>query len=208
MPEIYEPAEDSYLLEKVLENQIPNLIKKNPDLKFLEIGCGSGILLDSALNLGIKRKNILGADINLDAVKHCKNMRFQAEAVKEIAQPQREGRLSEGNRGCPRGFNCIKSDLFENIDGKFDIIVFNPPYLPEDKREDEDSKLATTGGKKGSEIINRFLKQAKTHLKKQGRIFLLASSLTKGINLKPYKKKLLRKKKIFFEEIYVWEISR
>ena len=180
MPEIYEPAEDSYFLSEILTEEISKSARKNQDLTFLEIGAGSGIQLERALNSGIKKKNIFSCDANSKAVRKCKEL----------------------------GFNCIQSDLFENIDGKFDIIVFNPPYLPEDKREDEDSKLATTGGKKGSEIINRFLKQAKPRLKKQGRIFLLASSLTKGINFKPYKKKLLGKKKMFFEEIYVWEISR
>ena len=107
------------------------------------------------------------------------------------------------------GFDCIYSDLFSNIKEKFDIIIFNPPYLPEDKnnKEDRESKLATTGGKKGSEIINRFLQQAKKHLTKDGKIFLLTSSLTKNINWLDYKKKLIAKKKLFFEELMVWEIK-
>ncbi len=170
--EIYLPLDDSYLLSETLKKQIKNL-----DIKFLEIGIGSGIQLQTAKHLGIK--NIFGADINLDAVKHCKSL----------------------------GFDCIQSDLFENIKGKFDIIAFNPPYLPLDKREPKSSQLATTGGKKGSEIINKFLKQAKKHLAKDGRIFLLTSSLTKAINWLDYKRKILAKKKIFFEELFVWELT-
>lgn len=171
---IYEPAEDSYLMQEVLEKE---LLNKN--IKILEIGCGSGILLEVLKKLGIN--NILGADINGGAVKHCKGL----------------------------GFDCIYSDLFSNIKEKFDIIIFNPPYLPEDKnnKEDRESKLATTGGKKGSEIINRFLQQAKKHLTKDGKIFLLTSSLTKNINWLDYKKKLIAKKKLFFEELMVWEIK-
>lgn len=169
--EIYLPLEDSYLLSETLKKQIKNL-----DIKFLEIGIGSGIQLQTAKHLGIK--NIFGADINPGAVKHCKSL----------------------------GFDCIQSDLFENIKGKFDIIAFNPPYLPLDKREPKSSQLVTTGGKKGSEIINKFLKQAKKHLAKDGRIFLLTSSLTKAINWLDYKKKILAKKKLFFEELFVWEL--
>jgi release factor glutamine methyltransferase len=174
---IYEPAEDSYLLSKVLKKQLPKLLKKNPDLKFLEVGGGSGINLQTAKDLGVK--NIFSCDLNPTAVSHCKKL----------------------------GFNSVKSDLFKNIKGKFDIIIFNPPYLPEDKREPKDSRLATTGGKKGSEVINKFLKQAKSHLNKDGKIFLLTSNLTKDINFLDYKKKLLDKEKIFFEELFVCELQ-
>jgi len=84
------------------------------------------------------------------------------------------------------------------------LIIFNPPYLPKSKFDEE---LDTTGGEKGSEIINRFLEEAKNHLASTGRILLLTSSLTKGINWQDYKKKLLGKKRIFFEELYVWNLS-
>lgn len=176
---IYQPAEDSFLLSEVLSYEIPKLIYKNSNLTFLEIGCGSGIQLETAFNSGIKKQNIFSCDINPEAVKHCKNL----------------------------GFNCIKSNLFSNIKGKFDLVVFNPPYLPDDKLEDKYSKLATTGGKKGSEIINKFLNQAKSHLEKNGKIIILTSSLTKEINWLNYKKRILKKQKIFFEELSVWELS-
>jgi len=176
---IYEPEEDSYLLSETIEGQIPKLLTKNKNIKFLEIGSGSGIHLKTALNLGVKKENIFSADLNQKAVRHCKSL----------------------------GFNCVKSDLFEKIKGKYNLIVFNPPYLPEDKSEPLDSRLATTGGKKGSEIINLFLKKAKKHLSKDGKIFLLTSSLTKGINFLNYKKKIIGKKKMFFEELEVWELK-
>jgi len=52
--------------------------------------------------------------------------------------------------------NAIQSDLFSNIKEKFDLIIFNPPYLPEDPREPEDSKLATTGAKKEMKFYPNF----------------------------------------------------
>ncbi len=178
MSEIYEPEEDSYLLSSVLEKEIPELIKQSPDLIFLEMGCGSGINLSTAFKCGIKKENIYGADLNPSAVNHCNKL----------------------------GFNCVKSNLFEQLKGIWDVIVFNPPYLPEDKNEPMNSRLATTGGKNGSEIINGFLKQAKNHLKIDGRIFLLSSSLTKGINWQNYKKEKIASKKVFFEELYIWKL--
>ena len=174
MDEIYEPAEDSYLMSEVLKQRI-----KNPDLSCLEIGVGSGIQLQTLKKIGVKY--IKGVDINKKAVMHCRKL----------------------------GFDCLPSDLFSSIkeNEKFDFIIFNPPYLPKDKREPKDSQKATTGGKLGSIIINKFLQQAKSHLKPEGKILLLTSSLTKGIKWLDYKKKLISKKKIFMEELYVWELT-
>jgi release factor glutamine methyltransferase len=179
MPKIYSPAEDSFLISFVIKKEVPKLISKNLNLKVLEIGSGSGIQLKALLDSGIKKQNIFACDINSNAVEHCKRL----------------------------GFNCIISNLFKNIKGKYDLIIFNPPYLPKDKLEDKESRLATTGGKRGGEIINKFLLQAKNHLTKKGVIFLLTSSLTKGINWKEYKKKIISKQKLFFEELYVWELN-
>src|SRR3989304_6241597 len=156
MQEIYEPAEDSYLMSDVLKKELPLLIDKNPSLLFLEVGCGSGINLETAKEAGVKAEDIFGCDINVNAVKHC----------------------------CELGFNCIKSDLFSNIKGKFDVIIFNPPYLPKDKNEPKSSRTNTTGGKNGNEIIIKFLKQAKKHLDEGGDIFIITTSLSKDINFK------------------------
>lgn len=185
MSEIYEPAEDSYLLSKVLKKEI-----KNKNIKVLEVGSGGGIQLKALRSIGISNENIFGVDINLEAVNRCRELEF----------------------------NCAESNLFEafkmNVkqrkpwfSRRYNLIIFNPPYLPIDKSEPKESQLATTGGKKGSEIINEFLKQAKNYLKKNGRIFLLTSSLTKEINWLDYKKKIVGKKKIFFEELFVWELK-
>ena len=180
MKDIYSPEEDSYLLSSVLKKKIHHIVEKNPNAKLLEIGSGSGIQLETAFASGIKKKNIFSCDINPEAVKHCKNL----------------------------GFNCVKSNLFEKIKGKYEIIVFNPPYLPEDSREPKDSRMATTGGKDGGELTNKFLKQAKKRLAKNGRIFLLVSSLTKGLDFSDYRKKKLAEEKLFFEKLFVLEFSR
>jgi release factor glutamine methyltransferase len=174
---IYSPQEDSYLLKKVLEKEFKNI--KNKNLKFLEIGIGSGIQLETLKKIGINKENIFGIDINIDAVKYCQQ----------------------------KGFHCIKSDLFKKVNKKFDIIIFNPPYLPKIKNEDEESELITTGGKFGSEIINKFLKEAKKYLEKKGKIYLLVSSLTKNIDWIDYKRELVGEKKLFFEKLKVWKLS-
>lgn len=180
---IYQPAEDSFLMSQILKEKLPELLKKNPDLKFLEIGTGSGIHLETAKNIGIKKENIFSSDINLKSVSHCQLL----------------------------GFRCIHSNLFDKIPKqKFDLIIFNPPYLPEDSREPDDSKLATTAGKKGNEIIIDFLKQAKGYLERDGKIFLITSTLSPEINFEKlgYKAREIGCEKLFFEQLCIWEIKR
>jgi len=127
---------------------------------------------------------VLAADINKECVTYCNN----------------------------KGIKTIQSDLFSNIKDKFDYIIFNPPYLPEDKDEDEESKLITTGGKKGNEIIIKFFNQVKSHLNPNGKILILVSSLTpdieKIITSNKFKFQKLSSKKLFFEELKVYLIWR
>ncbi len=105
------------------------------------------------------------------------------------------------------GVKTIKSNLFEKIPQKFDFIIFNPPYLPKHKY---DFACDTNGGKKGDEIIIKFIKQLPKHLEKNGKALLLTSSLTpkrwKNF-LDKMKIKKLNEKKLFFEKLFVWEID-
>ncbi|MBU2562361.1 MAG: methyltransferase [Nanoarchaeota archaeon] len=176
--EVYHPKEDSFLMSSILKKQLPRLLEKKPNLKFLEIGAGSGIHLETVFNIGIKKENIFSCDINPKAVEHCNLL----------------------------GFNCVQSDLFKKISGKFDVIIFNPPYLPEDRFDKEKD---TTGGKKGNEIILRFLKQAKNHLNEKGKIFLITSSLAEDINFleQGYFSKQVGCEKLFFERLCIWELD-
>lgn len=155
-------------------------VRKYAKGKVLDMGTGSGIQALAALE---NTKDVLAVDINPEAVEKLKK----------------------------KGVNAIVSDLFANVKGKFDVIIFNPPYLPDDPEEDEESRLTTTGGKQGHELTERFLKEAKKHLNKKGIILLLFSSMTGDVDsiLKKLKYKfiLLDKKKMFFEEIYVYLVS-
>ena len=178
---LYQPSEDSFLLSDVLKKHLAKLLIPNPNLTFLEIGTGTGIHLETALDIGVKKENIFSSDIDSRAVDHCNLL----------------------------GFNCIQSDLFKNLKGTYDIIAFNPPYLPLDKREPIDSRLATTGGKRGDEIILKFLQQAKNYLNPNGIIFIVASSLTPDIDFKKfgYIEREVGCQRLFHETLCVWELA-
>ena len=183
---IYPPREDSCLLSEVLKKEILKLKKSDKkNFKFLDMGAGTGIQGETLINKGINPKNTAFADINPDAIKHLK-IQFPKSKI-------------------------IHSDLFSKIkkSSKFNIIVFNPPYLPKDKSNFDKGK-DTTGGKKGNEIIIKFLKQAKNHLNTDGKIYLLTSSLTPKINFKKigYNSRLIAKKKLFFEELFVLVLTQ
>jgi len=173
---IYSPEADSYFLSDAKKKFFKRQSKeKIKKFRVLEIGSGSGIQLTTFFSLGILRKNIFACDINSQAVKHCKAL----------------------------GFNCIQSNLFSKIKGKYDLIIFNPPYLP---NTEYDSEKDTSGGKKGSEVVNRFLNQAREYLKTKGKVLILVSSLTQGTNFKEYNRKLVAEKKFFFEKLFVYEL--
>ena len=151
--------------------------------KVLDIGSGSGILTEAALKAGAS--SVLASDINEGVIKLLKSKSIPA----------------------------IKSNLFDKIKEKFDLIIFNPPYLPQDKKEDKESAKATTGGKRGDEIILKFLKQAKSHLNKNGIMLIILSSLTPKerilslLNSLKLKKQIIAEKKLFMEALEVWKIG-
>ena len=74
--------------------------------------------------------------------------------------------------------NIIQGDLFENMSGRFDIIVSNPPYIKsadvlelDTEVKDHEPILALDGGADGLDIYKRIITEAPKHLKEKGRIF-------------------------------------
>jgi len=117
-----------------------------------------------------------------------------------------------------KGVNAYVSDLFENVNGKFDLIIFNPPYLPLEREYcgvkldvSYTNDVAIVGGKKGDEVIKRFFKDAGKYLEKDGKILMMVSSLTPDIGIiakeNGFKFRILEKRRIFFEELKVYLIE-
>lgn len=178
---IYPPSEDSFLLSEEVEKYIFNLKEKK--IKILDMGSGSGIQAMTAIKTGAPKKYVLCADIDEEAVNLLKKQKL----------------------------NAILSDLFEKVEDKFNLIIFNAPYLPEDKY---DKQADTTAGKQGNEIIIKFLAQAKSHLEKDGVILLLFSSISKPRTILKeakkldYKSKLLTTKSVgMMETLFVYKLQ-
>lgn len=165
---------------------LENEVKKHAFGKVLDIGTGIGIQAMAAASLK-QVSSVLAVDIDKEAIDYCK------ENIKD------------------KKINFIVSDLFENVKDVFDVIIFNPPYLPQDKGIKD---KALYGGKHGYEIIERFMKQAEKYLGAKGIILMVFSSLTNRKKVDAIVKncgfefKELSRAHEFFEDIYVYEINR
>jgi len=180
---MYEPQEDSYLLQKCVKEYAKGIV--------LDMGTGSGI---QALEAAKSKKvvKVYAVDIDQEAVDYCKNRIDNKKII------------------------FLRSDLFQvfrnrKYDGiKFDTILFNAPYLPSD---DKVKDKALDGGKKGYELICKFLHLCKNFLKPKTRILLVFSSLTgketldKYLIKKRFKFKELGKEHIFFEDVFVYLVQ-
>ncbi|MFZ2472406.1 MAG: HemK2/MTQ2 family protein methyltransferase [Methanothrix sp.] len=79
-----------------------------------------------------------------------------------------------------RGIEVIRADLFAGIKGKFDLILFNAPYLPTrpEERTGQWIDYALDGGESGRQTVDRFIEDLAGHLRPGGRALLLISSQT------------------------------
>ncbi len=154
--------------------------------KCLDMGCGSGLL---SIIMAKQGAAVTAADINPEAV----------------AATRRNAAANGAD------VFAVYSDLFANVAEKFDLVAFNPPYLPGDEREKKD--LTYYGGKDGRETTRKFLEQARKFLRRNGRILLLISTVTgekevADIALENgYSVRQLARKKVPWEELIVLELG-
>ena len=117
----------------------------------LEVGVGSGYVAAAVRDETGAR--VVGSDINPDA----------CEAARDA------------------GVAAVRADLLDPFaDGRFDAVLFNPPYLPTppDREWDDPLEHALSGGEDGRRLVRPFLRDVGRVLRPTGRAYLLVSSLT------------------------------
>lgn len=204
--EVYTPSDDTYLMMDYLRNTVTAELFDDLPLflisNILDMGTGSGII---AIFLEL-----------LKEVNHDFNARIYASDISEhaISCAKRNEKLNNINNK----ITFLQSDLFNTFPMKyrnfFDVIIFNPPYLP--SLEIEQSVIqkkqidrSWEGGKEGTETLERFFKAAGGFLNPEHPCFIyfISSSLTnlntldKIIEENGFRNEILDKKHVFFEDI-------
>jgi release factor glutamine methyltransferase len=184
---VYEPAEDTFLAADALDQIVHN------NDAVLEIGTGCGIL---AIIAARKVRKVVATDINPHAVK-CAMLNAKTNQLDHKIEMRR-------------------GDLFRPVKKaeKYDVIVFNAPYLPCDT-EDQTTWLERSwvGGPTGRQIIDRFILEAPCYLEQSGKILLVQSSLAnidetlKRFRQQGLRAKVIAEKKVSFETIVVIQAS-
>ncbi|WP_394739690.1 HemK2/MTQ2 family protein methyltransferase [Natronococcus roseus] len=153
--DVYQPAEDSELLaESVCERLSSDSYSGDESGRtVLEVGTGSGYVADRIAEETDAR--VIASDLNPYAVRQAR---------------ERE-----------KGLEAVRADLVSPfVDDAFDVVAFNPPYLPTepDTEWDDWMERALSGGEDGRAIIDPFLSSVARVLAPGGSVYLLVSSLT------------------------------
>jgi release factor glutamine methyltransferase len=142
-PDVMPIAGVSHLLGEAV------LAEARPGDRVLDMGTGSGV---NAILAASKSKDVLAVDINPDALESAR-------------------RNAELNGVADRVTVC-ESDVFEHVDGVFDLIVFDPPFRwfkPRDMAE-----RATTD--EAYRALTAFFEQVDGHLAPDGRVLVFFGS--------------------------------
>jgi len=155
----------------------------------LEIGVGSGIILEA---LASRFDFIVGTDIDVEALRSCRGKTGAALVC------------------------CDACSAFAQV-GMFDLIVSNPPYLPNEDDEIMNDRTVH-GGLSGIETTVHFISSALPLLladgSNAGKILIVVSSLADSTALdsllerKNMSKRMVKEKKLFYETLAVYELSR
>lgn len=156
--------------------------------RFLEMGSGSGLIAIHAARAGA---TVTAVDVNPHAVE-C----------------TRRNAMRNGEK-----VTVIESDLFDNVEGLFDVIAFNPPYLAVGETSTAWIERSWGGGPEGTDVSAAFLDEAWKYLAPGGRIYMILSSLSSLRTLlrkakTHYTSSMVEEQRMFFESIFAYRFER
>ena len=151
------PRSDTEILVETVIKYVKNLENKNENLKILDMCTGSGI-------------------IAIILAKYCENV--DITAVDKSEDALKVAIKNAKTHNVYNKINFIKSDMFENLKGKYNIIVSNPPYIEKDviktlsKDVQHEPEMALDGGINGLDFYRIINNNVDNFLEKNGAVFL------------------------------------
>lgn len=148
------PRQDTEILvEEVLK-------ELHDGMRVLDMCTGSGCILLSLLHYSNDCEG-LGVDLSAEALE------VAGRNVLKVLTPEKAEHA-----------HFLQSDLFEKVEGKFEIIVSNPPYIASAEVEklmpevrDHEPRMALDGTEDGLYFYRRIIEEAGKHLVSSGMLF-------------------------------------
>ena len=143
--------------EQLVELLISNFESQNANPRILDVGTGSGVIALS-LAASFSEAEILAVDISDDALALAQENAARIDLVKRV--------------------QFLKSNLLQNVDGPFDLVVANLPYISTEARHAlsrevlHDPETALFAGPQGNELVRELIEQAPRHLRPGGLLAL------------------------------------
>lgn len=152
----------------------------------LEIGIGSGYLTHSLCK---NFKLVVGTDISFNSLLFAKSNYLKNDDNAFL----------------------VCTDLALPLQKKFDLIISNPPYLPQGSVQFEDDTVH--GGAKGFELSLKLIHSCRHLLNKTGKLLIVRSNLSdlrkmdEMVQELSINRRVLARKRLFFEELEILELS-
>lgn len=188
--DVYEPAEDSFILLDALEADL-EIIRKTTTIS-LECGSGSGVITTALSKCLNRTRSQVGA---YDDVESLRNVLMLTTDINELACKTTEkcARFNEEIDHIHAICTNLADGLIDRLENQIDLLVFNPPYVPTDECEkivagDSKIDLAWAGGLIGRDIVDVFMKNYVPRLlsRPHGQLYLVALEQNDVQNLLTY----------------------
>ncbi len=174
--DVYEPAEDTFLLLDALEAELPELIRMKPSI-CLEIGIGSGVV-STGFAAALKSSGVpcvlIGTDVNSSACRAATSTVRKNDAAD--------------------AFDVIRTDCASSLSqsrlrGNVDVVICNPPYVAtvSDETGTDGIAAAWAGGDRGRDLTDRVIDLCPSILSKDtGRCYMMVEQCNRPDEVREY----------------------
>ena len=143
---------------EIIIEQVLRIFQKKNNIKFLDIGTGSGCIMLSILK---KRKDFKGTGIDI------------------CDRALKVSKINAHKLGVKNRVRLYKSDIDKFLLGKYDLIISNPPYINKldlkylDREISKfEPKIALNGGLNGISEIRKVIRKSSELIKNGGKLIL------------------------------------